>query len=365
MQVVIRWGDPVVAGAPAFDPANQTAAAQEKQFGYNNDYLGLYPLPARQQRRRPLPAGRQPRIRQLQPDVRRPGRRPRRQPQDVAGAGRDRDGRASAARWSRSRARTARWKVVDGSKYARRISANTPMRHLRPGGGPRPAQDDRPIRRAARCSAPSPTAPAAARRGAPGSPARRISTSISAATARSCRIPRLHKRYGVGRLGLSAGSRMSIASTSPRSRTSPTASAGWSRSIPTSPQRAPVKRTALGRFKHEGCTYALAKDGRVVFYSGDDERFEYVYKFVTARPWNPNDRAANKNLLDEGTLSVARFNADGKVDVAAAGPGPGSADGRRTALPARPTCCSKTRLRRRSLEAPRRWTGRRTSRPIR
>jgi len=46
MQVVIRWVDPVVAGAPAFDPANLTAAAQEKQFGYNNDYLGLYALPA-------------------------------------------------------------------------------------------------------------------------------------------------------------------------------------------------------------------------------------------------------------------------------------------------------------------------------
>src|SRR5690349_10946960 len=45
MQVLIRWGDPVVAGAPAFDPNNLTAAAQEKQFGYNNDYLGLHPLP--------------------------------------------------------------------------------------------------------------------------------------------------------------------------------------------------------------------------------------------------------------------------------------------------------------------------------
>src|SRR5436190_23158716 len=45
MQVLIRWGDPVMADAPAFNAANQTAAAQEKQFGYNNDYLGLYPLP--------------------------------------------------------------------------------------------------------------------------------------------------------------------------------------------------------------------------------------------------------------------------------------------------------------------------------
>ena len=45
-QVLIRWGDPVVAGAPAFDPNNLTAAAQEKQFGYNCDFIGLHPLPA-------------------------------------------------------------------------------------------------------------------------------------------------------------------------------------------------------------------------------------------------------------------------------------------------------------------------------
>ena len=47
-QVLIRWGDPVVAGRAGLRPGNQTAAAQEKQFGYNNDFIGLYPAAGRQ-----------------------------------------------------------------------------------------------------------------------------------------------------------------------------------------------------------------------------------------------------------------------------------------------------------------------------
>ncbi len=49
---------------------------------------------------------------------------------------------------------------------------------------------------------------------------------------------------------------------------------------------APVKRTALGRMGHEAATSIVNKDGRVVVYTGDDDYFEYIYRFVTAGKFN-------------------------------------------------------------------------------
>ena len=87
---------------------------------------------------------------------------------------------------------------------------------------------------------------------------------------------------------------------------------GWVVEIdPQDPTQTPIKRTALGRIKHEGATTTLSRDGRAVVYMGDDERFEYIYKFVSRDKVKPGGYRANQEILDHGTLYVARFDAQG------------------------------------------------------
>jgi secreted PhoX family phosphatase len=87
---------------------------------------------------------------------------------------------------------------------------------------------------------------------------------------------------------------------------------GWMVEIdPHDPASTPRKRTSLGRIQHEGANTIVGKSGHVAAYMGDDEKFEYVYKFVTRDPFDARNPSANRNLLDHGTLYAARFDADG------------------------------------------------------
>jgi len=90
--------------------------------------------------------------------------------------------------------------------------------------------------------------------------------------------------------------------------------AGWIVEIdPYTQNSIPIKRTALGRCKHEGCGLHINKDGRVVVYMGDDQAFEYIYRFVSKNKYQAENRLSNRSLLDEGELSVAEFTDHGSL----------------------------------------------------
>ncbi|MFN6061021.1 MAG: PhoX family protein, partial [Burkholderiales bacterium] len=87
---------------------------------------------------------------------------------------------------------------------------------------------------------------------------------------------------------------------------------GWIVEVdPMDPNSTPIKRTAIGRGAHEGAWVTQSGDGRAVVYSGEDARFEYIYKFISRDKIAPGGAAANRELLDPGTLYVAKFDADG------------------------------------------------------
>ncbi|WP_119393287.1 PhoX family protein [Salinibius halmophilus] len=87
---------------------------------------------------------------------------------------------------------------------------------------------------------------------------------------------------------------------------------GWVVEIdPMNPDSKALKRTAMGRFKHENAALTINKDGHAVAYMGDDERGEFIYKFVSKDKYIEGNRAHNMTLLEEGTLYAAKFNDDG------------------------------------------------------
>ncbi|MGE0715423.1 MAG: PhoX family phosphatase [Alphaproteobacteria bacterium] len=308
--VLLRWGDGVAAGAPEFDPLAQTAAAQARQFGYNCDFVGFLPLPrgSGASDRGLLFVNHEYTIAGLMfPGLGAEGGKEKvsREQARIEQA-------AHGASVVEIRRDGSGWTAVEG-RYNRRVTATTPTLISGPAAGNarlRTAAD--PTGRSVQgmlCNCAGGETPW----GTILTCEENFNVYFSGAASDPAAAAAL-KRYGVGPRSPYAWSRYDARFDLAKEPNEPNRF-GWVIEIdPYDPDAPPVKRTALGRFKHEAATSIVTGDGRVVIYQGDDERGDYVYKFVTRDAWDPADRARNRDLLDAGTLYVARFHDDGRVE---------------------------------------------------
>ncbi|WP_431284638.1 PhoX family protein [Humitalea sp. 24SJ18S-53] len=313
IQTVIRWGDPILADAPAFDPARVTAASQATQFGYNNDYLDFFPLPKGS-------TGSDHGLLAVNHEYTNPGLM-------FAGVGSGSAARlrvtaeqAAAERMAHGmsvvelRRVDGRWSYVPNSTLNRRITADTEMRVSGPAAGHDKMKTSAdPTGRLVRGTINN-CAGGNTPWGTVITCEENFNNYFGGTAATTGAQADSYRRYGIVAEAANPWGRFEPRFDLNREPNEPNRF-GWIVEFdPYDPTSVPVKRTALGRFKHEGCTMAVNPDGRVVFYMGDDERFDYVYKFVTARPMDRNNPAANRDLLDEGTLFVGKFLDDGKLE---------------------------------------------------
>ncbi|MBX2857315.1 MAG: PhoX family phosphatase [Cellvibrionaceae bacterium] len=306
-EVLIRWGDPLFSDAAEFNPQQQSAKQQAKQFGFNNDFIGFLPLPLGSQNSDHglLAVNHE----YTNPSMMFPG--------SPSAVGLDREHTdvdivAHGLSVVEIKQRSNQWQVVKDSRYTRRITPYTPMKFS--------------------------GAAAASKRlhtaistdgvhtlGTYGNCAGGVTpwgTVLSgeentdymfAGDYSNSEAAESHQRFG-----MKAEARKSWAQHYARWDMSQQANEplhmGWIVEIdPYEPDSVPQKHTALGRFKHEGCNVFINSDQRVVAYSGDDQRFEYLYKFVSKQRYQPDNRQANKQLLSEGTLYCAKFSDDGSL----------------------------------------------------
>ncbi|MFF9339088.1 MULTISPECIES: PhoX family protein [unclassified Streptomyces] len=320
--VVIRWGEPILRGAPAFDSENQTAEAQAGQFGYNNDFLSLLPL--RGERDRQVLVANHEYTDEVLMFRGYDAANPTREQVEIA--------------WA------AHGLSVVVVQEERRSGRLTPVRrhHL-----------NRRLHTTSEFELTGPAAGSALVRTS-ADPAGRtvLGTLNNCAGGTTPWGTTLHgeenfnqyfangssatdKRYGIG-TGASErkwerfDKRFDLAQEPNEAHRF-----GWVVELdPYDPESTPRKRTALGRFKHEAAQPRLTADGRPVVYMGDDERFDYFYKFVSSKRMMKGDsrraRAHNLTLLDEGTLYVAKLSGDSpaaEVDGTGKLPNDGEFDG--------------------------------------
>ncbi len=314
--ILLRWGDPVLPGAPAFDINNQTKQSQLQQFGYNCDFVAYFPLEITF----PLSSGKKltetnrgiltVNHEYVNPELMFPGY--------VGGAPTQAQAEITLVAHGLSvveieRGGSGVWSYIQNSSYNRRITGETQMELTGPAAGDDllKTTDD-----------PTGTLVQGMFNNCGGgfTPWGTLLTAeenfnqyFANRNSISDNDPRkaIHTRYGLP----GGASELKYETFFPRFNlaTNPNEAFrfGWVVEIdPYNPNWVPKKRTALGRFKHEAATVTRAADNRAVVYSGDDERFDYMYKFVSANSISSN-REENFDILDSGTLHVAKFNDDG------------------------------------------------------
>jgi secreted PhoX family phosphatase len=309
VQILIRWGDPVFTAAPLWSADIQTAEAQKLQFGYDNDYIAFLPLPYGSQS---STSG----LLCVNHEATRNGlmfagmTKPA--PDELSRALVDVEMAANGHTVVKVDLTGNAWTTDLASTFNRRITAWTEIDISGPAAGHNRLH--------------TPDDPTGMRvLGALGGCA---GGQTPWGTVLLCEENIQHHFAGDPRKTAEAESHLAMTIGDERHY-------GWHRFYPRfdieqivnephrfgwvveidpfEPSARPVKRTALGRFKHESATVAVNRDGRIVCYLGDDEIFQYIYKFVSAKAYDPEDRAKNAGLLDSGTLYVARFDADNSV----------------------------------------------------
>ncbi|BCG91856.1 PhoX family protein [Mesorhizobium sp. 131-2-1] len=314
--VLLRWGDPLFADSPEFDPVKQSAEAQAKQFGYNNDYVGYIAIDGSAEHGLLVVNHEYTNPHLMFPGIVKIVDKDGKKAAEVAPLSKEQVDIEMAAHGGtivEIRKDGGKWQVVRDGKLNRRITSNTEMQLAGPVAG-----HDRVKTNAD----PSGTKVIGTFNNCAGGVTPWGTYVMAEENIHGYftgELPEGHKEAAnYKRLGIPEGAyewgshydRFDLA----KEPNEPNRF-GWVVEVDVNdPNSVPRKRTAMGRFKHEGAESIVAKDGRVVFYLGDDERFDYAYKFVTTGKFNPDDRAANKDLLDDGTLHVAKFAEDGSVE---------------------------------------------------
>ena len=293
--VLISWGQPLAKNGPAFDPSgNGTARAQEVQFGDNNDGMSLFAFPDDRHRALMAINNEYTNYRYLYPH----GGLPQ-SAEDV------RKAQASeGVSVIEVQRKNGQWQFVQGSRYNRRIHGNTPIRLSGPAAGhdllktsadPKGRKVLGTFQNCANGKTPWGTYLTCEEN----------FTDCFGSSNAEQKFDAAQKRYGA----VVASKEINWHLHDPRFDLAKNPNElnrhGWVVEIdPFDPQSTPVKRTALGRFKHENAALAETRDGRAVVYMGDDERGEFIYKFISRDKINHRNPKANRDLLDHGTLYV-------------------------------------------------------------